>query len=196
VVDALFSDDSLKNKRNTQAIEVGPNTLVAARVIDYKPASVRPLDEVKDQVRQLVQQREALRLAREAGEARLAELHKQPSDAGFGAPRTVSRSNPQGTAPNALNAILRAPVDKLPTYVGVELDNEGYLIAQVLATKAPEAPNAEQRQAQLRVLGQQAGAADELTYAEGLKRRHKVEILKPELRREAVKPATPADNKK
>jgi hypothetical protein len=41
-------------------------------------------------------------------------------------------------------------------------------------------------------LAQQAAGADELAYADGLKSRHKVTILKPELKREAVKAATDA----
>ena len=46
VVEALFADDSLKNRRNTQAIEVATNTLVSARIVEHKPAAVKPLDEV------------------------------------------------------------------------------------------------------------------------------------------------------
>ncbi len=45
VIEAMFCDDSLKNRRNTQAIEIGPNTLVSARVLEHRPAAVRPLDE-------------------------------------------------------------------------------------------------------------------------------------------------------
>jgi len=188
VVEALFSDDSLKNKRNTQAIEVGTNTMVSARIVDYKPAAVKPLDEVKAQVRQLVERREAARLAKEAGEAKLAELRKQPNDAGFSPARTVSRSNPQGLTPAALNAIMRAPGDKLPSFVGTEVESAGYLIAEIVATKAGDAGSAEQRDAQNRVLGQQAAAADEFVYAEGLKARHNVKILKPEYEKPAARP--------
>ena len=47
---------------------------------------------------ELVERREAVRLAKEAGEARLAELRKQPSDAGFAPARTVSRQQPAGPA--------------------------------------------------------------------------------------------------
>jgi peptidyl-prolyl cis-trans isomerase D len=183
VVDALFSDESLKNRRNTQAIEVTTNTMVAARVVDYKPAAVRPLDEVKPQVRQLVERREAVRLAREAGEARLAELRKQPADAGFQPARTVSRRDSQGLPPDVLNAIMRVPADKLPQYVGSEIENAGYLIAQVTSVKLDAAGSAEQRDAQARVLMQQAAAADEMVYAEGLKARHNVKVLKPEFQR-------------
>lgn len=192
VVEALFSEDSLKNKRNTQAIEVGTSTLVSARIVEHKPAAVKPLDEVKAQVRQLVERREAVRLAREAGEAKLAELRKQPNDAGFSPARTVSRSDPQDLPPAAVNAIMRAPADKLPAYVGAELDEVGYVVAQIVAVKAGEAGNAEQRTAQARVLAQQAAAADELAYAEGLKSRHNVQILRPEFRKPAASPAPPA----
>jgi peptidyl-prolyl cis-trans isomerase D len=189
VVDALFSEDSLKNHRNTQAIEVGTNTLVSARIVDYKPAAVRPLEEVKSQVRQLVERREAVRLAKEAGEARLAELRKEPSDTGFLPAHTVSRRDPQGLPLNALNAVMRVPADKLPGYVGAELPDAGYLIAQVLSSKLGDSGKTEQRDAQDRVLTQQAAAADELAYAEGLKARHNVKILKPEFERPAAKPA-------
>jgi peptidyl-prolyl cis-trans isomerase D len=193
VADALFAEESLKSKRNTQAIEVATNTLVSARIVEYKPAAVRPLDEVRPQVRQLVERREAVRLAREAGEARLAELRKQPSDAGFAPARSISRGNPQGLPPGALNAIMRAPADKLPAFVGTEVDNAGYLIAQIVATKAGEAVTAEQRDARNRVLAQQAAAADEIVYAEGLKARHNVKILKADFQKPSGKPA--ADEK-
>lgn len=40
---AVFSDDTIQNKRNTEAVEVAQNTLVAARIAEYQPASVQPL---------------------------------------------------------------------------------------------------------------------------------------------------------
>ncbi|MDP3123561.1 MAG: SurA N-terminal domain-containing protein, partial [Thiobacillus sp.] len=43
---ALFSAESIKSRQNTEAIEVQPGTLVAARVIEHKPARLRPLAEV------------------------------------------------------------------------------------------------------------------------------------------------------
>ncbi|MGZ8255773.1 MAG: SurA N-terminal domain-containing protein, partial [Burkholderiaceae bacterium] len=189
VVDALFSEESLKTRKNTQAIEVGSNTMVSARIVDHKPAAVKPLEEVKGQVRQLVERREAVRLAKEAGEAKLAELRKQPSDAGFSPAKTISRSKPEGLPPTAVNAIMRAPAEKLPAFVGTEVEEAGYLVARIVASKVGDAGSAEQRDAQTRVLAQQAAAADELAYAEGLKARHNVKILKPELQRPAAKPA-------
>ena len=51
---ALFSEDSLKTRRNTDAIEVAPSTLVAARVIEHQRAKQRQFEEVKDDIVELL----------------------------------------------------------------------------------------------------------------------------------------------
>jgi peptidyl-prolyl cis-trans isomerase D len=189
VVEALFTDDALKNKRNTQAIEVAPNTLVAARVVEYRPAAVQPLDKVKDLIRQTLERQEAGVMARQAGEAKLAELRKQPNDAGFSPVLTVSRRAPQGIPPQLLNEVLRTPADKLPAFVGADINGAGYLIANVLAAKPAAESTAAQREAERRSIARQQAAADEAAYAEGLRARHQAKVLRPEFKREAPKPA-------
>ncbi|MEG2155970.1 MAG: SurA N-terminal domain-containing protein [Burkholderiaceae bacterium] len=179
VIEALFADDSIRNKRNTQAIEVAPNTLVAARVVEHRPAALRPLDEVKAQIKQRLQAEEAVKLARAAGEARLADLQKSPSDAGFGPAASISRANPQGRPPVLVNAELRPAADKLPAYVGVEIPGGAYVIARVLSSKLAAA-DANAAVSQQRALAQAAGGADDLAYAEGLKARHKAVVLNPD----------------
>lgn len=197
VVEAIFADDSLKNRRNTQAIEVASNTLVSARVLDYRPTSLQPLDKVAPEIRQVLERREAVRLAREAGEQRLAALRKDPSDAGFSAPKVVSRRQPQDLPPDALIEVLRFPADKLPQFVGAEVGTDfrnassaGYIIVKVISSKPGEPIAPAQRDAQARAITQQAAAAAEFTYAEGLKARHDVKILRADLQRKAEeKPA-------
>ena len=51
---ALFSDDGLKNKRNTEAVEVASGTLVSARVLEHKPAALQPLEAVKGDIEKRV----------------------------------------------------------------------------------------------------------------------------------------------
>ena len=196
VVEAIFADDSLKNRRNTQAIEVAPSTLVSARVLDHRPSSVQPLDKVTPEIRQLLERREAVRLAREAGEQRLAALRKEPSDAGFSAPKVVSRRQPQDVPPDALTEVLRIPADKLPQYVGAEVGTDfrnassaGYVIVKVTPSRPSEAVPQAQRDAQARAITQQAAAAAEFTYAEGLKARHNVKILRADLQRKTEEKA-------
>ena len=201
VVEAIFAEDSLKNRRNTQAIEVATNKLVSARVLDHRPASVQPLEKVMPEIRQVLERREAVRLAREAGEQRLAALRKEPSDAGFSPAKVVSRRQPQDMPPDALNEVLRIPSDKLPQFIGTEVgtdfrssSNAGYVIVKVISSKPSEAMPVAQREAQARAITQQAAAAAELTYAEGLKARHNVKILRADLQKKtdeksAIQPA-------
>ena len=196
VVEALFADDALRNKRNTQAIEVAGNILVSARVVEHRPAAVQPLEKVAPQIKQLLERREAVRLAREAGEQRLAALRKQQDKAaevGFSAPKWVSRRQPQDLPQNVLTEVLRTSPDKLPQYVGTEVGADfrsssapGYIIVQVSAAKPGEPLPPAQREAQNRAIAQQIAAAAELAYADGLKARHKVQVLRPELQRKAA----------
>ena len=55
-----------------------------------------------------------------------------------------------------------------------------------MSKKVGDAGNAEQRDARSRVLAQQAAAADESAYAEGLKARHNVKILNADFQKPTV----------
>jgi len=59
---ALFSQDSIKNKRNTDAIEVAPGALVAARVLEHQPAVQRSFDEVKKDIGEKLRRKQSVEL--------------------------------------------------------------------------------------------------------------------------------------
>ena len=81
---ALFSEDSVKNKRNSEAVEIAPNTLVAARIVEYKAASLQPIDGVKASIETMLRRKEAQALALKDGEARLEVLKKGEDKLGVG----------------------------------------------------------------------------------------------------------------
>ena len=173
----LFSADSLKSRRNTDAVEVSTNMLVSARIVDYMPAQRKPLEAVKTEVQQRIVARESSRLAMEAGETRLKELTSGGADTGFGPAQTVRRSDgAQSKIPSAaLEKIFKAPTSKLPRFVGVDLGAEGYglyeLRSVTAATQAQidaKRPMYEEQFAQF--VSQQEVAA----YLESLKARAKV----------------------
>jgi peptidyl-prolyl cis-trans isomerase D len=182
LTEALFAADAIKNLRNTEAIETGPNTLAAARVLEHRPAALRPLDQVRDQIRLKVERAEATRLAREAGTKKLTDLGASASDAGFGKPRTVSRSRPEGLPEAALKAIMRAPADKLPAFVGSELDGGAYGVFQVLSARMPAQPDPARKEQLARNLQQTIGSGDDTAYVEALKRKYKAEVLRADLK--------------
>lgn len=146
LVAALFADDALKNQRNTEAVEVTPKTLVAARVLEHKPAVMQALDAVKADIEKRLVREEALKLAQKTGEAYLAKLNKgEPVDLAWGATHTISQVSAPGIAAEALRAIFSGNVAKLPAYAGASLANGGYALYRTnrikpFAVTAPDSP--------------------------------------------------------
>ena len=179
LLDAVFSADSVRSKRNTDAVEVGPNQLASARIVSHQPARTRPLEEVKDRVRERVVAAQSAAAAKADGEKRLAELQKASGES-IGAAVTVSRLQDQGVPRPLLEAVLRADAGKLPAVLGVDLGEQGYAIArvtQVLAREAPPGGDAVLRQQYARAWSEAEGAA----YLESLKKRFKVEVKEAEV---------------
>lgn len=131
LLEAVFSSDTLKNKRNTAAIEVGGNQLVSARVVDYKPARVPPLAEVKPAVAAAWVQEHAASAAKKAGEARVAELQKGGDAKGLGEPVVLSRAKQGMVPPKVMQAVMRADATKLPAYVGIDAGDGVYLAVKI-----------------------------------------------------------------
>lgn len=180
LLEAVFANDAIANKRNTDAVETGASQLVSARVLQHTAAHVLPLAEVRDRVRERVVAEQAAALARKEGEARLAQLKQGGSDAGaMPAAVTVSRTQPQGLPREALEAVLRADVAKLPSLLGVDAGPQGYVVARITEVKAPDAAAPEYGQLQPRY-AQAWAAAEERAYYEALKTRFKAEIKVPE----------------
>jgi peptidyl-prolyl cis-trans isomerase D len=183
VIEALFTDDAIKNKRNTQAIETSPGTLVAARVVEHKPAALRPLEAVRGEIRSKLERDEAQRLAREAASKKLAALREKPDDAGFAAVRKVSRTNPDGMSLDALKAVMSPAAASLPAYVMSSVDGGGYAVYRVLGSKSPGAPDPGRVQSAARGLAQQSGAADDVGYVASLREIHKAQVFRAEYRK-------------
>lgn len=176
---ALFSPDSIEKKRNTEAVEIAPSTLVAGRIAQYTPARTMPFAEVKDQVRQRVVAARAAELARKDGMEKLAAWKANPAAASLPAAMTVSRQETQKQPAQVIEAALRADPVALPAFAGVDLGEQGYAVVKVNKVLPREAqPEAVARQD--RDQYQQAwGSAENLAYYNLLKERLKVQILAP-----------------
>jgi peptidyl-prolyl cis-trans isomerase D len=157
----IFSDDAIKAKRNTSAIEVMPNTLVSAHVLEHKPAQLKPLESVRADIERKLAREAALKLAKAEGEAKLKELQAgKEADVKWPASLAVNRQKAGGLFPQVIDRAFRADRKKLPAFVGVE-SPMGYSLVRVTKVIEPEKIEDAQRQAlgnQLR----QAVAAQEL----------------------------------
>jgi peptidyl-prolyl cis-trans isomerase D len=130
-LEALFGSDALRNKRNTEALEVGPNQLVSGRVVDYKPAQQRPFAEVKSLLRDVVAAKQAAAMAVKEGQARLAQLKAAPDTALTEPVLVISRAQPRDLPRQVVDAALREPSAKLPAIAGVELGGQGYAVVKL-----------------------------------------------------------------
>ncbi|MBB5415521.1 SurA N-terminal domain-containing protein [Paraburkholderia atlantica] len=173
---AVFANDSVSAHNNTQAIDVGNNTLIAARVTDYKPAAVPAFDAVKDTVRQKVIAEQANEAAHKDGAAKLAGFEKSKATAGFSSPLKVSRNDAQGVPPAALSAIYKVDAQKLPAYVGVDLGDDGYAIYRVNRIVPPAATDAQHLAVAQQQIAQVDAQSQAEAYLKALRERSKVQF--------------------
>ena len=168
VISSLFSDDSIKNHRNTEAVEVAQGSLVSARVVEHKPASLKPLAEVEKEVAQLLVQKESDTLAWKEGAERLVQLRKgETAGVSFSSPKTMGREGADQLPRQVMEAAFRADRNKLPSYVGVEL-NDGYMLLRVSKVVPPKLDESAEKNAQTE-LGRAMGATEFRAYIKGLR---------------------------
>jgi peptidyl-prolyl cis-trans isomerase D len=137
--DALFSPESIKSKQNTEAIEVQPGTLVAARVVDYRPARLRPLAEVSQTIEAQLHAEQNARLLSQKGEATIEALTKgRESGVNWSAFQVVGRQPSAALDSAGVKAVFRLNGDKLPAYTGFSRPDGSYRIVRV--TRVVESP--------------------------------------------------------
>jgi peptidyl-prolyl cis-trans isomerase D len=140
-----FSDEVLKEKRNSEAVEVSPNNLVSVRVVDYKPSAPRAFDEVKDGIGAVIKLEKALKMASQNGAALLAKLNsnESPKELDWITPVTVDRKNAQGLSNGVMNQVFRINGSKLPAYAGFVDENKAYVLVKILSVNNQLAGNEE-----------------------------------------------------
>ena len=176
---ALFAPDSVDKKRNTEAVEIAPSTLVAGRVTQYTPARTVPFAEARDRVRERVVATRAAELAKKDGMEKLAAWKASPASADLPAAVTLSRQETQKQPAPVVEAALRADPTALPAFAGVELGEQGYAVVRVNKVLPREAPPEAVAKQDREQYVQAWGSAENLAYYNLLKERLKVQIMAP-----------------
>jgi len=181
LVNAVFSDEVLKDKRNTEAVEVTPNTMVAARVVDYKPSNARPFSEAGPAIEEYLKHEQAVNIAIKKGESVLAELRQGKEAAGLSwtPPVTVDRKNAQNLNATVMAQVFKVDAVKVPAFGGVTEKDKGYTLVKVSKVDAA-APQAEDRDKKAFKGELQAALAMEYmhAYVSALKAKEKISIDK------------------
>lgn len=192
VVNAAFSEEVLGMGNNSELIEPDPQRLEAlvVRVDEHRPETLRPFEEVREEIAELLRARQAAAAALAAAKA-LAERVQQGEslaevageDYAVESPGLIERQS--GEAPGAVVRqafLLPHPVDDRPS-VGTVANVAGD--AFVLAVSAVQNGVVEELSNQAlageaRVLAQSLGRADFNHFVTGLEAMAKIERKRPE----------------
>ena len=143
MLQALFSQDVIKQHHNTEAIEVQPNVLVSARLLALEPARLQPLDEVRAKIVSLLQndsQKSAL-AARGAAMLRALRQGKEPAGLAWSPFEWVTRNHANDVPADLVTPLFAADEHKLPAYFG-ETDSAGnYHLVRLTAVQPGPQPD-------------------------------------------------------
>jgi len=182
LLQAVFAEDAIRNKRNTEVVDVGNNTLVAARVVEYKPASVRAFEEVSAGIAKRLALQQAAQLAAARGRELLAKLRQGESAAvTWGEPKRISRENPQGYSGPVLVGVLKTDVRKLPAYAGIENERSEFVLLKITRVVEAEGVDAARLKAAREELRQMLGQEEFDAYVASLKLGTDIKVQKERL---------------
>ncbi|MCO6429199.1 SurA N-terminal domain-containing protein [Nitrosomonas communis] len=174
---AVFSDDAINDGRNTEAIEVMPDTFVSARVLEHKPAAIQSLDVVRDEIIKRVKQQLAAEMAEKEGRAKLAQLQAGESDSiSWSGTKEVSYMQSQGMNIGALRTIFQTETDKLPAYTGVAGSDGVFNLIRINRVIEPASSDKAQYQVIENQLRQMLVQEELSSYQLGLRQRYDVKI--------------------
>lgn len=175
---AIFSSDTISNQKNTEAIEVEPDTFVSARIIEYQPETIQALEIVKDQVIEAVKKQMAKAKAIEVGENKLKLLQSSPEsvdEATWNDAKSISYMQSHGMNPEELRAIFKANADKLPHYVGLE-SAEGFTLIRINKIIEPSDKEKEKFDAFKKQLQQMITQEETTAYLAAIRKQYEVKI--------------------
>ena len=168
VVQSLFGDEAVKNKRNIEAVQISPGVFVSARVVIFHPAQTLPYKDVAAEVKRQVSQRMAEKLAVSAAADRYTSLEKDSKVAnGFASPVWVSRNKPGNLIGGALDQVMSINPDKFPAVISVSNPGVGATLYRVDQVRQPASLDAKVYKAQaqqIQALAAQAEFAGFMAY--------------------------------
>jgi len=176
LMSALYSNESIKNHRNTEAIEVTPNNLISARVVDYKAQSTKPFADVRKNIEDYLKFESAKKMVASEGEVALKSLTDASRKIDWQPATLVDRKNTKGLSDAVVNHAYKMPTDKLPSYSGFIDGNNGYVIVKVNKVSFPNDSNEENKQAFASDYSEALSAEYLSAYLKGLKAKASVSV--------------------
>ncbi|MBX3617568.1 SurA N-terminal domain-containing protein [Nitrosomonas sp.] len=178
LLSAVFSEDSISNHRNTEAIEVQPDTFVSARIVEYKPAAKQSLSVVKDLIVEKLKKQMAEKKAIDEGQATLARLQhgEDLNDVVWSEPQLVSYMQSRGLDVETMRVISRTETKDFPVYTGATDPKGGFNLIRISKIVAPDSVEKDKFENFTKQLQQMIAQEEMASYLTAIRRRHDVKI--------------------
>jgi peptidyl-prolyl cis-trans isomerase D len=192
VVQAAFEPDVLSQARNSDAIDISDDVLMAVRVVDHRPVGRKPLAQVRAEIERILKQERAQEAAHKLGEEWIHALKAGGSLEALARKRGfkyqpakyVTRGKSPGIDPRVVEAAFRVPRPEngKPVYDLVDLGDQGFAVLALKdvreASGKAEAGLREQAKSMLTPRRTSDTYAD---YQAGLKEKAKIKIYSDQL---------------
>jgi peptidyl-prolyl cis-trans isomerase D len=156
LLEAVFSGESLEERRNTEAVEVQPNTMLSARVVEHEPPSDMPFEDVSADIVDFLKSERAIEEAKTEGEAIVGKLKSGEEIKGldWSRPSFVSLQQRQGLHAEGARAVFSADATQLPAYAGVAVDDGRFVVYRISEVQEIDSVSPDQLQTASRQLSQ------------------------------------------
>jgi peptidyl-prolyl cis-trans isomerase D len=178
LLSAIFSEDVITNHRNTEVIEVKPDTFVAARILEHKPATTQSLEVVREQIVEKLRKQMAEAKAVEDGRAKLVRLQagEDINDIAWGDAKQISYMQPLGLDHEALRTVFSADTRTLPVYVGAVNAKGGFDLIRINRVVEPESPEKTKLDSFTKQLQQMITQEEMSAYLAAIRQRYDVKV--------------------
>ncbi len=176
LLDALFDAGNRAKARNTEAVEVGPNKMVSARIVKYSPAARQSFEQAQAALRERWVAAQSVKAARADVEQKLALWKQSPDKAQLPAAIQMSRRTAFSQPPQLLDAVMRIPEKQLPAWTIVDLGSDGLALVKVNKVLPLQITPQEIKETEAQ-FGAYWGKAEADAYYRALKRQYKVELI-------------------
>ena len=129
--ETIFSNEAIESKRNSVAIEVSPNNLISARVVEFSKSSQKPLTDVTDDIKTFIVTRDSEKLLIEDGNKLVEALKVNNIKIDWIDDLTVSRADKQGLSDPLINQIFKVDITNIPAYAGLYDTSGEYFVIKI-----------------------------------------------------------------
>jgi|TARA_B110000037_G_C17123010_1_gene506691 peptidyl-prolyl cis-trans isomerase D len=132
---AVFDPIAISEKKNIAAIEVSPNNLISARVVDFKKSAPKSFEDAEEEIRNFLATRNSQKLLIEDGDNLILALKSGDKKIDWIDELVIDRIDKQGLSDPIVEAIFKINSTIIPNFEGIyDPNTEEYIIVRLNKT--------------------------------------------------------------